>query len=60
MGLEWERILSPVFIKSPDYGTRSSTVILIDHENRVLFSERTFDPAGEGCSDVYYEFTIEK
>lgn len=42
VGLEMERLLSPLFIKSPNYGTRSSTVLLIDKENHVTFVERTF------------------
>ena len=44
VGLEWERILAPLFIKSPVYGTRSSSVILIDRSNQVTFVERTYDP----------------
>ena len=28
VGLEWERLLSPIFISAPGYGTRSSTIIL--------------------------------
>ncbi|MBN2569688.1 MAG: NRDE family protein [Deltaproteobacteria bacterium] len=43
VGMELERILSPIFIKSPGYGTRSSTVILIDSYDTVRFTERTFD-----------------
>ncbi|MCX5826553.1 MAG: NRDE family protein [Deltaproteobacteria bacterium] len=43
IGLEWERILSSVFIASPVYGTRSSTVLMIDHLGRVLFEERQFN-----------------
>lgn len=42
VGLEMERLLSPLFIKIPNYGTRSSTVLLIDKENHVTFVERTF------------------
>lgn len=56
MGLEWERILSPVFIESPTYGTRSSTVILIDREDRVTFVERTHDRPLETAPDVRMEF----
>ncbi len=37
-----ERRLSPAFIDIEDYGTRSSTVLLIDHDNKVTFIERTF------------------
>lgn len=44
IGLEWERILSPVFITSGDYGTRSSSVILIDNNGRATFAERSFMP----------------
>jgi uncharacterized protein with NRDE domain len=40
---ELERDLSPIFIQTPDYGTRCSTVILTDHNGRVEFIERTFD-----------------
>jgi uncharacterized protein with NRDE domain len=39
---EWERILSSVFIRSPDYGTRSSTVVLISRDHTVTFIERSF------------------
>lgn len=38
---EWERILSPIFIKSEGYGTRSSTVILMSDEE-IIFKERVF------------------
>ncbi len=43
VGLEWERILAPVFISSPNYGTRSSTVLLIDHNDHATLVERSFD-----------------
>jgi uncharacterized protein with NRDE domain len=43
VGVEMERILSPVFISTPVYGTRSSTIILIDRNNEVTFIEKTFD-----------------
>ncbi|MCE5265515.1 MAG: NRDE family protein [Deltaproteobacteria bacterium] len=43
VGLEWERVLSPLFIESPVYGTRSSTVLLIDRKGEVTFAERVFD-----------------
>lgn len=41
VGLEWERILSPLFIKSDIYGTRSSSIVLIGKE-KITFMERTF------------------
>lgn len=43
VGLTWERILSPRFVISDIYGTRSSSVILVDRENTMVFWERTFE-----------------
>lgn len=40
---EWEKVLSPMFIKSETYGTRSSAVLLIKKDGNILISERTFD-----------------
>ncbi|SRR6266540_459429 len=42
-GIERERHLSPIFIAGSDYGTRSSTTVLMDRENRLTFSERTWN-----------------
>jgi uncharacterized protein with NRDE domain len=42
-GLEWERILAARFIVSPEYGTRSSSVLLIDRRGGGLFVEQSFD-----------------
>src|SRR4030042_7089400 len=42
VGTEWERILSPIFIVSSTYGTRSSTLIFIDKNDQVTFIDKTF------------------
>lgn len=42
--LERERALSSMFIKTDSYGSRCSTVILIDRNNHVEFSERIYKP----------------
>jgi len=52
VGLEWERILSPRFISSDIYGTRSSSFILWKHSGEVIFSERTFQDRAVGTSNV--------
>jgi uncharacterized protein with NRDE domain len=46
VGLQWERILSPVFITSQDYGTRSSTIVLIEKSGQINIMERTFLNSG--------------
>jgi len=43
IGLEWERILSSMFITSPVYGTRSSSLLLVDRQRQVTFIERTYN-----------------
>lgn len=39
---EVERMLSPAFIRSPNYGTRCSTVLLIRRDGQIFFEERSF------------------
>lgn len=52
IGIEWERILSPVFIQSPNYGTRCSTILKIHSDGKIEMIERTFmiteDPSPGG------------
>jgi uncharacterized protein with NRDE domain len=43
VGPEWERILAPLFITSPAYGTRSSMILLVDGTGYVTFVEKTFN-----------------
>jgi uncharacterized protein with NRDE domain len=58
VGLELERMLSPLFITSPVYGTRSSTVVIFTRRREVIFIERTHTLASERQEDVRYEFKI--
>jgi uncharacterized protein with NRDE domain len=49
--IEWERILSAIFVCSPDYGTRASTVLTMHRDGRVMLAERSYGkdalPLGE-------------
>lgn len=60
IGLERERVLSAMFIKSPGYGTRCSTVILIDTNNRVKFSERVYNLQTFSYTQRNFDFIISK
>lgn len=60
VGLEWERVLSPLFIESPIYGTRSSTVLLIDRRERVTFIERVFNSGPDPWMTSRFDFQIIK
>lgn len=46
VGIELERRLSAAFILSEGYGTRCSTVLLVDYAGMATFIERTFDHTG--------------
>ena len=58
VGPEWERLLSPLFVASPDYGTRSSTILTVDDRERVHFLERTFDANPDHATTASFEFRI--
>lgn len=59
IGLARERVLSPIFVVSDDYGTRSSTVLLVRRDGRVAFHERTHSPGSDAEGTLTYEFRIE-
>lgn len=44
VGLRKEKMLSPMFIASKGYGTRSSSVLLMAHSGRISFAERSYSP----------------
>lgn len=55
-----KRRLTPIFVTGGDFGTRSSTVLLMDSNQQVYFSERNFDAEGRQQGTVEYEFEIER
>lgn len=59
VGLEHERMLSPAFIKSHGYGTRCSTVIMVDYNGHVAFHERVYHPETSQFSIQSFDFTID-
>ncbi len=52
---EWERILSAPFVLHPQYGTRCSSVVLLEPGGRLYFAERRFDPRGEPAGETEFE-----
>ncbi|MEK4024712.1 NRDE family protein [Sporosarcina sp. FSL W7-1283] len=59
VGEELESLLSSIFITSEGYGTRCTTVVLIDSDDRVYFEERTFKN-GEFTTTQKFSFEIEE
>ena len=58
--IEFERLLSAAFIQGEVYGTRSSTILLINQNNRLKLEERSYcgapHPGSKTYSSVAYEF----
>lgn len=54
-----ERYRAAHFVTGPIYGTRCSTVILVDAGRRLTFAERSFDANGRRTGDVRETFALE-
>ncbi|WP_070085626.1 NRDE family protein [Pseudomonas sp. NBRC 111120] len=52
VGMATEKLLSSVFIASQSYGTRASTVLIVDDQGRRRLIERSFGPFGGHLGEV--------
>jgi uncharacterized protein with NRDE domain len=59
LGLEIERAVSPIFVSTPFYGTRSSTVVLIDRMNKVTFIEKSLNAETKEWMTASFQFFVE-
>ena len=55
---EPERTTKLIFIDSPVYGTRSSTVLLLDRDGEMTFVERQFDASGRPAGTQSHKLNI--
>ncbi|MBL8514341.1 MAG: NRDE family protein [Betaproteobacteria bacterium] len=58
VGLEWERVLSPILIAGEKYGTRSSTLLSMHRSGEVQLRESTRDETGATSSSVDFSFDL--
>ena len=52
---EWERVLSAPFVLHSDYGTRCSTVLLLEPSGAGYLAERRFDSRGIQSGETEFE-----
>ncbi|MDD0842287.1 NRDE family protein [Pseudomonas sp. Gutcm_11s] len=52
IGLDWELLLSSVFIAGPGYGTCASSALILQDDGGLQLVERRFDAQGQGNGDV--------
>lgn len=60
IGLEREKLLSSIFIQSPSYGTRSSTILLLGKNRRLKLVEKVFDGRPEPWMESRFSFPLAK
>jgi uncharacterized protein with NRDE domain len=60
VGLDRERALSSMFIKMDNYGTRCSTVLLIDYQDNVSFTERVYNLTDFSFTTGTFQFQIRR
>lgn len=58
VGKEWEKLLSPLFIQSDIYGTRSSTILTINHDCDVVFTEKFLLPDLKEWKQSRFPFSV--
>jgi len=58
VSIEWERKLSSIFINTEGYGTRSSTVLLVDKNQHLHWYERTYNSQAECVGEKRFDFQI--
>jgi uncharacterized protein with NRDE domain len=51
---EWVQALSAPFVLHPEYGTRCSTVLLLEGDGRLQLVERRFDPDGRVSGETEF------
>jgi uncharacterized protein with NRDE domain len=56
--IEWERKLSSIFINSPEYGTRSSCLLLLNKSGTISFTELGYDADGNKSDQRDFELNL--
>lgn len=59
VGLAAERLLGSIFIAAAHYGTRCSSVVLLDHSGAISFAERRYGPNGRLAGNSLFRFDRE-
>lgn len=58
ISLEWERMLSPVFVRAPGYGTRSSTLLMVRRDGAARLREWTWNEDAELAGEARHSFQV--
>lgn len=59
VGIEWERLLSSMFIESDSYGTRCSTALIMDNKGGYDFAEKSYPNQYNQFKETTKAFRVE-
>jgi uncharacterized protein with NRDE domain len=51
----WEHVLSSPFVHDPGYGTRCSTVLMLEASGACFLAERRFDAQGHALGETEFK-----
>jgi len=54
ISLNWEQLLSSIFIVSPEYGTRTTNLITQDNEGNITVYDRSYNEEGECIAEQQF------
>jgi uncharacterized protein with NRDE domain len=57
VSLEWERLLSAAFVQSADYGTVSSTILLVGRDGSIIYDEQRWLPGARPGGRVRFRYS---
>ncbi len=55
--LDWEQKLSAIFISSPEYGTRNTSIITLDMNGKTEVTERNYHISGQQSQQQHFEIS---
>lgn len=58
VGLEWERRLAAIYIRHPEYGTRSTSILLQDNAGEIHFCEVRYDGKSRQLGKQDFHFSV--
>jgi len=57
--LDWEQLLSSIFIVSPQYGTRTTNIITQDNDGNICVYDRSYNEQGECIETQEFSLPVE-
>lgn len=57
VSIDWEQRLSSIFIASPEYGTRTTNIIILDDQQNIYVYDQSYNEQGEITKQQHFRVT---